>query len=55
MLELFVVVCQTDCPKVYEIKETLWALLVVLWAIYFFFRYALRNGAISDVPDFTAA
>jgi hypothetical protein len=46
-LEVFIVACQSNCPKVYEIKEALWALFVFLWAIYFFFEYVRKKDAIS--------
>lgn len=35
-LELFVITCQDNCPPIYEIKESLWAVLVFLMAVYFF-------------------
>lgn len=34
-LELFVITCQDPCPRIYEIKESLWAVLIFLIAVYF--------------------
>jgi hypothetical protein len=35
-LELYVITCQDNCPPIYEIKESIWAMLVFLMAFYFF-------------------
>jgi hypothetical protein len=52
-LEVFVVDCQSQCPKIYEIKETVWALLVLSWGIYFLFTYASTNKATAPVDSRT--
>jgi hypothetical protein len=40
-LEVFVINarCQSGCPAIAEIKEALWGLFVLLWAIYFILVY----------------
>ncbi len=44
-LEIYERSRQTDCPRVYEIKESLWAIFVFLWAVYFLFGQAKKESA----------
>ncbi len=51
VLELLVINahCQSGCPPIAEIKEALWGLFVLLWAIYFLLVYVPGKHPASGV------
>ncbi len=53
-LELFVINCQSNCPAIFEIKECLWGLLVLLWGFYLMPKYVSAEDMAPGV-DLSAA